>query len=196
MSQDRERGKSEKTEAACLPEESPHSTQISEVTSKEMWFQETGRRSFTVGVSRRSWWFVTFGILLGALIGLQFGSAYRYFARHSHDLTALLNFLQHITGLMVAAGITAMSLGGKTAVTVNDNDAVAFTGIGSIGWRCRFRWHQVRDICQTKKTGRYIDVPQITIVTHRKISFAAGVRKRRREFMLAVLLQKWRESGH
>ena len=169
---------------------------VSPVISKETWFQETGPQSFAVGVSRRSWLFFAFGLLLGAMICLQFGDAYKQFAHHVFRFSAFLYFLQHITGLFVAAGIAAMSMWGKTTVTVNGNDAVAFTGISSVGWRCRFDWRHVQDIRSTKKPGRYIDAPQITIVAQRRINVAAGVRKKRREFMLAVLRQKWREPGH
>lgn len=191
------RTRARKMGMAYLSEDALQSPQpIAAINSKEMWFQETGPHSFTVGISRRSWWFFAFGLFLGAMICLQFGDAYRNFAHHALNFSAFIYFLKHITGSFVAAGIAAMSIWGKTTITVNDNNAVAFTGIGSVGWRRRFDWRHVREICRTKTTGRYLDVPRITIVTGRQINFAAGVRKERREFMLAVLCQKWRESGH
>jgi hypothetical protein len=159
-----------------------------------MWYQETGPQSFVVGVSRRSWLFFAFGLFLGAMISFQFGWAYAQFARHTFHFSTFLNFLKHITGMFVAVGIATMSVWGKTTVTVDGDDGIAFTGIGSLGWRCRFKWHDITEISIARKRGNYINVPQITIRANKRINFASGVKAKRREFMLAVLLQKWRES--
>ena len=111
---------------AYVPEDFLKPSPVREITSKEIWYQETGPQAFEVGVSRRSLPFLAVGLIFCTLVGFQFGGTYRNFARHAFNFDAFFYFLQHITGLFVGAGIAAMSIWGKTTVTVNGNDAVAF----------------------------------------------------------------------
>ena len=169
---------------------------IATVMSQEMWYRETGPHSFEVGVSRQSWWrsLVALAIFLLCVL-LQDEFRGEYFRGH-YDPYALVTILKWIASLFLFPAVAALAIWGKTTVTVNGGVGIVFTGIGPVGWRRRFRWRYVSDIKQTSRTGNYIDVPQITIFGKERIDFAAGVPAGRRKFMLSVLCQKWRESGH
>ncbi|HWY29875.1 MAG TPA: hypothetical protein VNX46_03925 [Candidatus Acidoferrum sp.] len=162
------------------------------------WYMETGPRTFEVGSTTRSYaafFLVPFmcvwsGGSLGGIYGTQF-------AKHHFVLSESLFGIPFILGTLLFGSIAVMSVCGKVTVTVDGDEGAVFTGVGPIGWRRRFNWRSVSAIRRTVKSGgRGSTSEQITFEGDKRMSFAAGIKSERLDFMIAMLRKKWRESGH
>ena len=81
-----------------------------------------------------------------------------------------------------------MTIFGKTTLTVSGDQAVAFTGVGSLGWRNRFAWSGVRSVVEeTRPSGRNGTTTSITLVGETRVRFASGVSQARRYYLLHAL---------
>lgn len=161
------------------------------------WLHDRGPNSFEVGISTRSpialfivpFMCVWSGVSLGGIYGTQI-------SRHHFQLFESLFGIPFLLGTIVLGSVAAMSICGKMTVSVNGDDGVVFTGVGPVGWRRRFSWRQVRAIRRTQRMNRNGISEQITFDGEKTLNFAGGVRSERLNYLLAVLRQKWRETGH
>lgn len=79
---------------------------------------------------------------------------------------------------------------GKVMVTVENNNALAFTGFGPLGFRRRFKWDQVKDIRiapNGESNGR--PAKDITIRAPHEIGLAWNMKEERQAYFLAKLRQ-------
>ena len=153
------------------------------------WFF-TDQVSWQVGATTRSpaaFFLVPFmlvwsGFSLGGIYGSQIISG-------KFNLVMSLFGLPFLAGTLLFGSIALMTVCGKVAVTVTDDDGLIFTGVGPFGWRRRFHWSGVRriveDVYSTRNAGSTGKVLRIEGET--SISFASMVGEARRYFILRVL---------
>lgn len=162
---------------------------------KGAWFNRTPR-GFEVGARVRSpasLFLLPFALAWTGGIGwFMYG---KQLARGEFSLFETLFSLPFI-----AAGLLMLAIGlflaiGKVAVRAENNRALAFTGLGPLGFRRRFAWDSIKDIRLTsngESNGR--PAKQITIDTgNDEIWLAWNLKRDRQAFLLAKLRQMRRE---
>jgi len=106
------------------------------------------------------------------------------------------NLLASLVGLAFLAPavymglIVLMMVCGKVTVTVINDEGLIFTGVGSIGWKRRFRWSDVQRIVENYckvRHARSKGLKKLQFEGQTRLSFASMVSEPRRHFMLHVL---------
>jgi hypothetical protein len=150
------------------------------------WFQ-AGVDEWHVGATTRSamaLFLIPFtciwsGGSLGAMIGGQI-------VKGRFDLEMSLFAIPFILGSVLLISFTAMTVCGKVVLSVRGDDGEIFTGVGTIGWRRRFAWSQVRRITERISSGPASNWNKMTICLEgpaKWIQFASLVKDDRRAFM-------------
>lgn len=96
-----------------------------------------------------------------------------------------------LVGLLLVFG-WLMCVAGHTEVTIREAEGVAFTGIGSVGWRNRFDASAVKDVRIEDKKWRDSDGDarrsvQIVIEADKSVKLGSGMPDERRKFVAAAL---------
>jgi hypothetical protein len=160
-----------------------------------VWKKDYSASGFEVGASTRSavaFFLVPFmciwaGGSLGGIYGTQIWSGH-------FNRTMSLFGIPFILGTLLFGSITMLTVFGKIVVNVEGGNGVIFTGVGPIGWRRRFDWRGVTSIRRTQNRNQNGSWPQITLDGEKRLSFSAGVKAERQDYMLAFLQNKLREA--
>ncbi len=158
------------------------------------WFERFAD-GFKVGVSMRS------GRCLLFLPAACFFSAQLLFfawgTRHFDSQMKWILFLLFVPFGLFAAFlwlVGLMSVCGRIEVDVRGDDGTVFTGVGRIGWKHPFGWHQVKSIRMSNSYSRNRPTrQQIWIETDKTITFGRGLRADRLRFMFVALRLMQRE---
>ena len=162
---------------------------------KGMWFNRTPS-GFELGSSTRSgaaFFLVPFvcfwsGGSMGGIYGSQI-------IKGDFNLTMSLFGLPFLLGSVVLGAITIMCVCGKVCVRRDGMDGEVFAGVGSIGFRKRFKWDEVKSIRQVTKIGsKGRHYKQLCLQTDRPISIASHLRKDRMDFFFGALRQLHQET--
>jgi hypothetical protein len=153
------------------------------------WFRQFPPNGFETGSTTRSaaaFFLVPFmcvwsGFSLGGIYGTQV-------VKGHFSLGQSLFGIPFILGTLLFGGLAVMTVCGKVYVRVDGNEAVAFTGVGPLGFRRRFKWSGVTAIRATEQYGRRGQPSrQITIEGEKRIDFGSGLKPERLDFILAAL---------
>ena len=156
---------------------------------KGTWYRE-GIQGHVIGATTRSaaaFFLVPFmcvwsGISLGGIYGSQIASG-------KFNLGISLFGIPFLLGSIFFWAITLMTLCGKVEVKIGPSESTVFTGVGSLGWRRRFNWYEVKTIREEFSNVRQNGRPMrtITIEGQQKLRFGTGLGEKRRYFMLNTL---------
>ena len=154
-------------------------------------WMNTGFDDWEVGATTRSYaalFLVPFmcvwsGFSLGGIYGSQI-------AEGKFDLTMSLFGLPFLIGTLIFGSIALMSVFGKAVLHVRGDEAVAFMGVGPIGWRQRFDWSKIERVEEgayamsshnQNRPGLKLEGPETSV------TFAVGVGEARKAFLLQAL---------
>ena len=158
------------------------------------WFHRD-HRGFEVGATTRSpvaFFLVPFmmvwsGFSIGGIYGTQI-------AKGQFNLGMSLFGIPFLLGTLLFGSIAVMSVCGKMLIRVEGNQGTAFTGVGPLGWRKRFKWDEVKAVRRTWKAGSEGSrTSQITLETTESINIGVGLSEKRFKFMLSALRQVYRD---
>ncbi|WP_163936636.1 hypothetical protein [Paraferrimonas sp. SM1919] len=102
------------------------------------------------------------------------------------DLAQSLFGLPFIVGSIVLITITMMSLFGRTAVSYENDEAVIFIGIGSLGWYRRFDWKKIDKVTENE-LGQH---KHISLEGQKRINFGWGLSSEKLYYMSNFLKTK------
>jgi hypothetical protein len=107
------------------------------------WMISASHRSFS------ALFFVPFTVVWagGSMTGI-YGTQ---IAEGKFSLSQSLFGLPFLIGSIVLITLCLMSIFGRTLVSVENNKALVFIGIGAIGWYRRFEWRDVSKVIETNK---------------------------------------------
>ena len=155
---------------------------------KGAWFRQE-RRKKIIGATTRScvgYFLLPFTLIwsggsLGGIYGTQI-------IEGELQLEMALFGIPFIIGTFFLIAFTAMFLAGKIEVTLENNKATVFTGVGSIGLRKTFDTNSVNNIRVEERRGSKGKRYKVIIVeTHKKISFGSFLTEERTNFMYFAL---------
>jgi hypothetical protein len=123
----------------------------------------------------------------GSLGGIYGGQI----ARGKFELWLCLFGIPFLIGSLIFWWIALMAIWGKVVVTVDRDQGVVFTGLGSVGWRRRFTWSEVARATEAIPPFHYpgMRMGSICLEGRRRIRFGTGLSEDRRYFVLEVLRQ-------
>lgn len=111
-------------------------------------------------------------------------------AEGKFDLGQSLFGIPFVIGTFFLVALSALTVCGKTTLTVRDDQAESFVGIGPIGWRRRFEWSGITGVTEGNiphenpgKQGGCICLES----NGTRIRIASGVTEERRNFMIRAL---------
>lgn len=160
---------------------------------KGIWYKRTPN-GFELGSSTRSaiaFFLVPFmlvwsGFSLGGIYGTQI-------VKGHFNLGMSLFGIPFLLGTILFGSIAIMTVCGKFCVRVQGNDGEVFVGVGSLGYRKKFRWDQVRDIrVETERTSKGTTYKQLLIAADTPIKIP-NVPDSRVTFFVAALRQLRRD---
>lgn len=152
------------------------------------WFRQE-RRKKVIGATTRScigYFLLPFTLIwsggsLGGIYGTQLISG-------ELQLEMALFGIPFIIGTFFLIAFTAMFLGGKVEITLENNIATVFTGVGSIGLKKTFDINSVNNIKVEERRGNKGKRYKVIIVeAHKKISFGSFLTEERTNFMYFAL---------
>jgi len=160
---------------------------------KGVWYERTPD-GFELGSSTRSaaaFFLVPFMLVwAGGSLGGIYGSQ---IARGDFSLGQSLFGLPFLFGTVLFGSFTIMTVCGKVVVSAEGRDGQFFIGTGSIGFRKKFRWDEVKDIrVELKRGARGQEYQQILIDADTPIA-VPNVAGSRLAFLVAALRQLRRE---
>jgi hypothetical protein len=164
---------------------------------KGMWLKRAPS-GFELGSSTRSgiaFFLIPFMCLWsGGSIGGIYGTQ---IAKGHFNLALSLFGLPFVLGTIILAGFTLMTIAGKVCVRRNGPDGELFAGVGSLGFRKRFKWDQVKSIRRITRIGpRGHPSQQICLQLtniERPIWITSTNNRPRMDFLLGALNQLHRE---
>ena len=165
---------------------------------KGIWFTRT-QSGFELGASTRSpaaFFLVPFMLLWsGGSLGGIYGS--QIVKGHFNPAMSLFG-LPFLFGTILFGSFTIMTLCGKFCVRAMGNQGEVFMGVGSLGYRKKFQWDQVKSISVNTRRGsndnlyQQIVIDADTSIAIPRVSgsradyFLAALRKLRRDFFAAA----------
>ena len=128
---------------------------------------------------------------LGAFYGLQIH-------QHKFDLTLTLVGIPFLAFALFFWCLTMSTIWGKVIISVEGDEGRLFTGAGPMARTRKFKWSTIREIREgsaiSPHQNRY---PRVVLRGETRISFGAGVRKDRLNFMRDALYVMLAErQGH
>ncbi len=157
---------------------------------KGCWFR-SDFDDWELGATTRSyaaWFLVPFMcVWSGAALGGIYGSQ---IVKGEFNLGMSLFGIPFVLGAICFGSFAAMTVCGKTTLRVENDHAVTFIGIGSIGWRRRFEWSEIRHVSESPARAWNNGCPMFEIRLEgagKLIKFGLGVSDERRAFLLRVL---------
>jgi hypothetical protein len=160
---------------------------------KGIWYKRLPN-GFELGASTRSavaFFLVPFmmvwsGFSLGGIYGTQI-------VKGHFNLGMSLFGIPFFLGTLLFGSIAIMTVCGKFCVRADGNNGEVFVGVGSLGYRKKFRWDKVRDIrVETKRNSDGGSYKQILISADEQIKIP-NVPDSRVSFFLAALRQLRRD---
>ncbi|MEO1348626.1 MAG: hypothetical protein AAFW84_07480, partial [Cyanobacteria bacterium J06635_15] len=89
-------------------------------------------------------------------------------------------------GSILLVWVTLMSLFGRFLIAVEDDAALLFTGVGSIGWYKQFSWSEVEEISEGREDGN----SYLVLKDKRNIAVGVGLGSEKIHYILNVLRLK------
>jgi hypothetical protein len=112
------------------------------------WFR-LGFNDWQVGATTRSYAALFMVPFMCVWSGFSLGGIYgRQIVNGRFDLTQSLFGIPFVAGTLIFGWFAALTVCGKTTVTVRDEQAESFVGIGPIGWRRRFEWSTITRVTE------------------------------------------------
>lgn len=102
------------------------------------------------------------------------------------DLRAIFFGLPFLAGSILLVWVTLMSLFGRFLIAVEDDAALLFTGVGSIGWYKQFSWSEVEEISEGREDGN----SYLVLKDKRNIAVGVGLGSEKIHYILNVLRLK------
>jgi hypothetical protein len=158
-----------------------------------VWYTRTPN-GFELGSSTRSaaaFFLVPFMLVWsGGSLGGIYGSQ---IAKGDFNLGMSLFGLPFLFGSILFGGIAVMTVCGKFVVRAEGRDGELFIGAGSIGYRKKFRWDEVKDIrIETKRSHKGREYQQILIDADSPVTIG-NVPAARLNFFIGALRQLRRD---
>ncbi len=94
--------------------------------------------------------------------------------------------LPFLVGSIVLVTLTLMSIFGRTLVSVENNEALIFIGLGSIGWYRRFNWRDVERVTENKR-GQH---RHLSLEGRKRLNLGWGLGNQQRYYLVNLLRSK------
>ncbi len=123
------------------------------------------------------------GFSLGGIYGSQI-------AKGEFNLFQSLFGIPFLFGTVMLAAIAAMTVAGKVTLSVRDDRAESFIGVGSLGWRRRFDWSGIARVVEGPAANSLYGKDSGWIVLEgagTAIRFGYGVKFERRAYLMRAL---------
>jgi len=154
------------------------------------WFR-VGFDDWQVGATTRSYaalFMVPFmcvwsGFSLGGIYGSQIVNG-------KFELEQSLFGIPFVLGTLLFGSLAAMTVCGKSTLTVRDDQAESFVGIGPVGWRRRFEWSGITSVTEGNISNEYPGKQGGCICLENngtRMRIASSVTEERRNFMIRAL---------
>lgn len=163
--------------------------------SKGVWFQQEKDKEI-IGATTRSHmgYFLLFFTLIWAKMTVWeiYGTQ---IIKGDFQIELTLFGIPFIIGILILIWFSALFLGGKVEITIENNKTTIFTGVGNIGFRKIFDINSINNIKLEEKRGskgnRY---KVIMIKAYKKTTFGSLLTEERINFMYFALKQQIEKS--